>query len=207
MRKVYSLDKYKSKKRNKEKKEIRKSQHILHSGYSTKRIESIIDSLLNKHQIIDLPIDLYGLAKKENITIMDSFFANQNTSSVVRRFSDKKFIYVMKNYHQKDKNFLVAHALGHLYLHMFQNSSISDDDKILNFNMKHLKGNQNIIKEVEANKFAYTLLLPKDKFLLEYKRTQSIFELSEIFQVPEKAILFQIKNLNLDSQFNLLKIP
>lgn len=88
-------------------------------------------------------------------------------------------------------NFTLAHEIGHHILHQdfpaetfFRNTSIYSDDQ----------------REVEANKFAAGLIMPRSIVEHYYQYTQDIRSLARLFAVSETAMTYRIKNLGLSAK-------
>lgn len=57
-----------------------------------------------------------------------------------------------------------------------------------------------ITQEKEANYFASCLLMPKDEVTKQWKKTKSISELANFFNVSEESMWYRISNLWLLNQ-------
>lgn len=111
--------------------------------------------------------------------------------------NDKK-IYVNRDMAANERNFILAHEIGHIVLHPEENH--------LDFKVANQKPN---IKESEANVFAYELLMPLPKFIRIYQEyAGNIFIIAEKFFVPEryvaKKITFLKKQIEDKKIFNFI---
>ncbi len=82
---------------------------------------------------------------------------------LLKSFCDVAFIIkVRENQVTSRINFTIAHELGHLFLHMgYQiNESLWNDSTIIEYNRR---GNSE--KELQANEFAASLLMPKAEYI------------------------------------------
>ena len=97
------------------------------------------------------------------------------------------------------QRFTMAHELGH-YIFDYDGKSDFADEYSLD------KERLTSETEIRVNRFAATLLMPKDIFtdkyklfsLLGYKKETIVNELSDIFDVSETAILRRIGELGLE---------
>ncbi|OIR24892.1 ImmA/IrrE family metallo-endopeptidase [Bathymodiolus thermophilus thioautotrophic gill symbiont] len=117
-------------------------------------------------------IDKYGFTyheftpTKENATLLGAV-----------QYEDKK-IYVNKHMPSNERNFTLAHEIGHIVLHPQQNHT----------DFRRLAQEKDI-KESEANVFAYELLMPLPKFIRVYKQHNGdVVSIAEEFFVPEKCV-------------------
>lgn len=89
--------------------------------------------------------------------------------------------------HLRD-NFDIAHNLGHYFMH-YDHSNPSADSFVIN----NLDNNS----ELQANRFAAEFLMPKEQFIEEFKKTDNVYYLASIFQVPKDAVEGRITSLKL----------
>lgn len=134
------------------------------------------------------PINLKKILDKYGIQLNVGGFKDQNILGAYEKHS--KTIYIDGNEIYPRKAFTIAHELGHYFLH---------EDKKADFfyRSEALKLEQNAVEEVEANKFAASLLMPRflvERFWLQFKSERVI---AHIFKVSNAAANFRLKNLNL----------
>jgi Zn-dependent peptidase ImmA (M78 family) len=106
-------------------------------------------------------------------------------------FPDLKAIAIKPDLHPYERNYLIAHALGH---HLFHQVGANRD--FLNLHEEGLFGSLELgrseirKKEKEADIFACYLLIPEEKLspILGGETDYSPQELAEEFQVPEELI-------------------
>jgi len=117
---------------------------------------------------------------------------NMNLLGAVQ-YKEKK-IYVNKYMPSNERNFTLAHEIGHIVLHPQQNH--------IDF---RLSNQEKDIKESEANVFAYELLMPLPRFIRVYKQHNGdVVSIAEEFFVPEKYVSRRIDFLK--KQINDKKI-
>ena len=112
---------------------------------------------------------------------------------------------VNMNEQETRRNFTMAHELGHLLLHVPENSKspssfIDKDFIVLNRNVDSKSGIN--IQEVEANFFAAELLMPAEQLYSDFSiemqtsnTTDVIEKLAKIYNVSDKAMNFRLSNL------------
>lgn len=114
--------------------------------------------------------------------------------------SDNKFkIYVNSNDDRKRQNFTIAHELWHYFLHkpfLKKNWWIEETHWLLLRTEDYFTLEPSELeRELEANEFAWNLLMPKEK-VLEYKRDwYTNAEMAIQFWVSEQALLYRLYNL------------
>ena len=112
-------------------------------------------------------------------------------------FKDEAFkILVDKNKPRNRQYFTIAHELGHYFLHdeqLREKSLIVDSDPIL---YRFDNGLSNT-EEAEANFFAGSLLMPKDRVRLVWKKTKSIERCADFFEVSLSAMSVRLEVLKL----------
>ena len=90
-----------------------------------------------------------------------------------------------------EKNFIIAHELGHYIL---------SHPKTISINLKRdhcLSRNHFSAMDMQANSFALELLMPEDRFKRYASSDPDIDELARQFSVSHESVLFRIKSLNL----------
>lgn len=112
----------------------------------------------------------------------------------------KKVIGVNSNRSLKQKRFIVAHELGHYFLHYNENNN-----SLFAFR-ENRKGKD--FRENEADYFAACLLMPADIFSqkyislkkskMRYSEQEIIDELSDIFCVTNESVIRRIKEVDCD---------
>ena len=103
------------------------------------------------------------------------------------RYSAK--IFLNSNQGDTTKNFTLAHEIGHLLLHKNSNSFRID---LQDYSEEGDPNNQ----ETEANYFAGSLLMPKEKLSIVLKNAESLDEVAQTFAVSRPAVEARIKWLN-----------
>lgn len=144
--------------------DIKKSVSNLKKKFKTTNIFELIDFL--------------------NIEVIETDLGSK-TLGMYRTIKRNKFIFLNNNLDYIEKKFILAHELGHAFLH----SSI---------NCFFLENNSFFVKnkiEREANEFSAELLIDdvelKDLLCNSYTTAQ----IAALMEVPESLILYKLKNL------------
>lgn len=159
-----------------------------------------IFKMLNSKDILDkywnrcFPIDIISIAnniivqiKNKNYKISVQPITEKSVSG--RCFFDgNKFICQYNiNEHRLRQRFVVAHELGHIACDHINSNKIKIDD----INTKYDSD------EIEANKFATSILMPEDSVRHYHYGFASITALSNVFDVSEIAMRNRLDSLSL----------
>lgn len=120
-------------------------------------------------------------------------YQKQGINGVIQWDNDKPSIYINKNYTPERKTFTLAHELGHFILH--PNSKKYRIDFI-----DYTKEDKETEEEIEANYFAGSLLVPKEKLLELLRFTDKTEKIAEYFGVSKAVIDTRIKWIQKNNQ-------
>lgn len=112
-----------------------------------------------------------------------------------------------------DQTFLLAHLLGHFFLHC-QLEIARGASAYIGFTEQHLPTHrcdrshsdsfeEQMKFELEADQFALSLLMPKGMLKKAAEHLKTTANLSRFFGVPEKAVAYRLEYLNVDSHKNV----
>lgn len=90
-------------------------------------------------------------------------------------------IYINKNLPKEGKTFTLAHELGHYFLH-------PDQLKLRIDQFDYSQNTQNSLEETEANYFAASILVPKEKLLNVLSITHDISVIAAYFGVSKPVV-------------------
>lgn len=139
-----------------------------------------IKNLANKIKIANGSGNPFAIAKLNNIYIMEYNYKKQlGAFSIVNKIP---FIFLNTNISDEEKRNVVAHELGHFFLHK---KYLKD---LLILRDYSLFSKQENIMEMEANLFAGYLLVDTDELSDKLLENKSIKELANYFSVDEKFI-------------------
>lgn len=163
---------------------------MLLSKTRQQEIDQEIDKIFINTQSTYPETSLLDIVKKLGIDVYQYDFganSSQISGAIIRGDNtENPQIIINKHEHRERKVFTIAHELGHFILH----------DKNEQFRVDKYNYNSNeseALEETEANYFAASLLMPKDKFLEIIQLTNNTEAVSKYFGVSVAAIANRIK--------------
>lgn len=139
-------------------------------------IEKMAATILKEHKCMSPGFSLSNLVKRLKIEL-ESKELESNISGY-SAFRDGKKAIVVNNGHPKARRrFTIAHELGHLLLHDFNEFNFNDNEKVYFRNDISASGMDEY--EVEANYFAACLLMPKNLVKKEFEQLGDSISISE----------------------------
>ena len=133
--------------------------------------------ILQQCNLSSAPINIDKIIELEGLSLDDWQFAGRIKEAYV---GDS--IGIKTTVNQKKRRELIAHALGHHFLHAGNHLYFEHHDQFITFKQEH-----------EAQCFAAELLIPT--LLLEPIKDWSIYELADYFSVNEDFISFRLEIL------------
>jgi Zn-dependent peptidase ImmA (M78 family) len=146
-----------------------------------------------------LPIDVEEIAKGRGALIVRQDFAKADVSGMLLREPGRTIIGVNSTHSSVRQRFTIAHELGHLELHRGR-KLIMDTPVRVNFRDR-TSGLATDQEEVQANRFAATLLMPQELVIREARVSSHrsvdalIKALAATFQVSKEAMSYRLVNL------------
>jgi Zn-dependent peptidase ImmA (M78 family) len=167
------------------------------ANYISRKRQSEIDDLIDQIQLItgkSYPEDgVIEIIKAfiPGVTIVEHDFGDTNTRGAIFKKSDEfeePLIAIQKNQPKEVKTFTLAHEFGHYSLNHTGSA---------NFMIDHIQydGSEEMQREAEAQYFAASLLMPREKFI-GLMNLLSVKELAQRFGVSESAV--QVRKAWLD---------
>ena len=147
------------------------------------------------------PVPVDYVAQRKGITVR--FVPLEEELSGMIFMKDAAFIVVNSLHHPNRQRFTLGHELGHFELHMKEiGSEVHVDKKFIAFARDAKSSTGSDRKEIEANRFAAELLVPRH-FLIEELRgrivdaedEQLIADLARRFEVSPQMMTFRIGEL------------
>ncbi len=133
--------------------------------------------ILQRCKLSSAPINIDRIIESEGINLDDWHFAGRIKEAYL---GDS--IGIKSTVNPKKRRELIAHALGHHFLHAGNHLYFEEHDQFVTFK-----------QEYEAQCFAAELLIPT--LILEPIKTLPIHELAEHFSVTEELVKFRLKVL------------
>lgn len=146
-----------------------------------------IKNLATKIKIANGTGNPFAISKLNNIIILERDYKKQLGAFAI--VNKTPFIFLNTNIAEEEKKNVVAHELGHYYLHK---KYLKDLVMLRDFSLFSKQENQ---MEMEANLFAGYLLIDIDELSDKINEDKSIKELSSYFSVDEKFIKLLINHI------------
>lgn len=157
-----------------------------------KELEELTTEILIQHDMLKIPVDVVKIATEIGIDIFETELKKEISGAIRYDSTNRSFsILLNKKNSPKRKRFTIAHELGHYFLH----KSILQNDEI-HIDILYRK-NVNDYEEKKVDYFAGALLMNEMLLRKIYKQTDSITELSEIFDVSDSAMTVRLNVLGL----------
>lgn len=145
---------------------------------------------------IQLPINVWEMAEKLGIIAMSGKIADENVSAVLyRKDAHKPFRAVINSDESHIRRRLIlAHVIGH-YIQLYQNSP-NKTAGIVDYR-DSFSSMQTTPREVEANRFALSLLIPKQQLLEKWGYGELYEDIADDFRVSRGVLAARLKMLGL----------
>jgi Zn-dependent peptidase ImmA (M78 family) len=169
----------------------------------TKRIQTLVEDLLDQYAISAPPVDVNKIAEEMGIKIKEGDLGE--ISGLVFTKGTQVIIGVNEKDSPKRKRFTIAHELGHHYLHS-QNPLYVD--KVFAVRLRdHISSEAVSSEEIEANAFAAELLMPSRMILQDIGAEANIIDyenggidsitdsLAARYKVSNQAMTIRLMNL------------
>jgi Zn-dependent peptidase ImmA (M78 family) len=166
-----------------------------------RKIESLVQELLARHEVIRAPVPVEKIAKAQGARIFYQSLED-DISGFLYRDAAQVVIGVNTRHATVRQNFTTAHELGHLLLHDQEQLHVDHGFRVVRLRDGTSSEGTNEA-EREANLFAATLLMPHD--FLEQDLTGSeffdllddaiLFDIARKYGVSTQALVIRLKNL------------
>lgn len=132
-------------------------------------------------------------AKDIKIEIQDLSEIEEKVSGIIFSKNGQTTIFLNQVNSPVRQAFSLAHELGHYILH---DLDVVDGVKLRLDKYNYSDDTKVTKEETEANYFAASLLVPKDKLIIAIKNTSNISEVAKYFGVSEQVIANRIRWIN-----------
>jgi Zn-dependent peptidase ImmA (M78 family) len=169
-------------------------------GIRRRRIESLIEELLDRYDITEAPVPVEQIAKAEGARIFYQSLED-DVSGFLYRDQTQTVIGVNTHHAPVRQNFTTAHELGHLLLHDQEQLHIDHAFRVRLRDDVSSQGTDD--DEREANFFAASLLMPRrfleddlqDEEYVNLLDDDFLSDLAPKYGVSTQALVNRLKNL------------
>ena len=144
------------------------------------------------------PIDVKEIAKRYGVEVREESFPD-DISGALHRGREHAVIAVNKGHGENRQRFTIAHELAHYLLHADSPAYYDQEHQVgVHFRASRAAGNWDV-KEVEANRFAAELLMPRRMIIDAIVRSGAAeaSELARQFKVSEEAMTYRLADIRL----------
>lgn len=167
------------------------------------QIRKIANKVLGEAHIAAPPVDVEAVARLLGVRVVYEEL-DDDMSGLLLITQKRPTIAVNAAHHENRQRFTIAHELGHLLLHATTDDDLFVDKKVFNRNTKASQGVYR--QEIEANRFAAELLMPKkmiesivlsDDDDIDLSDDLIVSQLARSFRVSEQALAIRLASLDL----------
>jgi Zn-dependent peptidase ImmA (M78 family) len=155
---------------------------------------SLLEQAFGNIEAVELPVDLNRITDLLNMEIREGTFVDKDIEGALDR--QNRIIYLSDEDGYEEKNFAIAHEIGHYELHEDRPTDIFRMRQLERLRGRDVEINSDD-PETEADYFALCLLMPSQLITPLWKKTKNIRLLARIFGVPEFIALCRLRNLKL----------
>lgn len=172
-----------------------------------KKIENLVQEVLGERGVERPPVPVEDIARSVGALIRYVPFEGEGeVSGMLFRNAEQTIIGVNSLHHPNRQRFTIAHELGHLLLHKEQ-EELHVDTGVYSVQLRDNVSSQAVSRaEMEANRFAAELLMPKSMLLAELRAGEVDFEsedgllnLARRYRVSAQAMSLRLNNLGVIS--------
>lgn len=147
-------------------------------SFTVAQIRKKVEEILKSQNIVSSPIDVEQVANSLGVDVVNEDL-DSDVSGLLVITQGKRTIAVNKGHFDNRKRFTIAHEIGHLVLHCTDtfHDDIFIDKKVFNRNSQASQGIYR--QEIEANRFAAELLMPKKMIIEEIDKLGDDIDLSD----------------------------
>ena len=178
-------------------------------------IDDAVKVILTKNGVMEPPINVIKIADSMGIKVFSVEFTDPNVKGAIADFKspmpqfngEQRIIAVDKKSYATRKIFTIAHEIGHFVMHCGESNDFFERDVYeSNEEKKNSEDNRNSI-EKDADKFAASLVMPKDMFIdfvenspyyIIRDKQNLVQEICKKFIVAEKAAKKRLKEVGMD---------
>ena len=166
---------------------------------SRSSVELQAKEILSQHGLYSLPVDPVLLANRLGIAVSNAKFSDDSSAALIAKRGHTTRIFVEQSDPPYRKRFSIAHELGHHFLHLTDDGEILDTHTDMFRDKEPAEGPiSNLrLREIQANWFAASLLMPEEFVRSEWDRNPSAAHLAKAFNVSREAMGYRLDALDL----------
>ncbi len=153
-------------------------------------VAQLLTAVFGEISAIKLPLDLSRVLDYCGLTLREGTFESDELAGALDR--DGKTIFVESADTYARKNFTIAHELGHFKLHKDMATDI-----FYRYQVNKPEDADDMERELQANQFAATLLMPEQFIRQLWEVTDDINKLAHIFGVSPEAMRRRLQSLRM----------
>lgn len=168
---------------------------------SQEDIQRRVSKILRDNEIARPPVPVEKIAERYGIEVRYEPAEDELSGALIRK-PDEVVIGVNASHHPNRQRFTIAHEIAHFLLHRGIDMHVDQDFRINLRDQRHSDAVRS--EEIEANRFAAELLMPREFIAQDTRRLQAIDEeakrrLANRYRVSKHAMELRLANLGLDS--------
>lgn len=164
-----------------------------------KRIEALVEELLQASNVTEPPVPVEAIAKQCGVQIHHQPLES-DLSGFLYSHDQVSVIGVNTQHPKVRQRFTIAHELGHFLLHKGSELYV---DRAFQMKRNTLSSQGTDVHEIEANRFAAELLMPKNLIAQDLEQVEdldladeaAISKLARRYHVSAQALLFRLFRL------------
>jgi Zn-dependent peptidase ImmA (M78 family) len=167
------------------------------------KVDEKVRELLDQFRVRRPPVPVKRIAKKLGLELA-AVPADDEISGAIIRKGIRVVIAVNTSHHPNRQRFTVAHELGHFFFHHGLEEHVDQNFRIAWRNADSSKAID--WAEIEANRFAAELLMPREFLIRDLDAQQKIEKrtvalLASRYRVSPEAMKFRLTNLGITGPF------
>lgn len=170
-------------------------------------INRLAVDVLNQRDILKAPIDVFGLIEELDIDLHFETMEDNLSGMIKIHGNGQALIVINQRHHRNRQRFTAAHELGHYFMHARQGvdtdfvdysfrkgaSYNGSSEKFKQFNRDEQSATGKREEEVEANRFAAALLMPKELIVKTAMRLN--LDLTDEGDLSRLALKFKVSDM------------
>ena len=159
--------------------------------YTGTQIDRIAEKVRSEYNGEEEKTNVVKIANALGFDVYEATFDNDRIAGKVEDDGENRVIYVNRNDIAPRKRFTVAHEIGHIVLHhpLDNQPFVKVDNRGANDSFDR--------KEFEANRFAASLLMPKEESVRVWEETRDVDDFADRMGVSKAAAAIRLESLGL----------